>query len=78
MPITVGGKIKRLRDIEDELKIGADKISINNIVLNNSNFITDAAKEFGSQSIVVSIDAILIDGNYFVYMVFPRLRFMSN
>ena len=67
MPITVGGKIKKMIDIEERLKLGADKIAINSEAINNPNFIEKSAKEFGSQCIVVSIDAKLNDGNYFVY-----------
>lgn len=61
MPITVGGKIRTLNRIEELLAAGADKISINTAALTDKNFITKAAKEFGSQCIVVSIDAKIID-----------------
>ena len=67
MPITVGGKIHTLKDIENRLKIGADKISINSIAYQDPEFISQAAKEFGSQCIVVSIDAKKNNQNYFVY-----------
>ncbi len=67
MPITIGGKIGTLLDIEDRLKIGADKISLNSIAINNINFVNIAAKEFGSQCIVVSVDFKKIDDKYFVY-----------
>lgn len=66
MPITIGGKIRTLKDIEERLSRGADKISINTKPLENKEFIKDAAKEFGSQCIVVSIDVKLIDDKYFV------------
>jgi len=64
MPITVGGKIKTLKDIETRLSIGADKVSINSQVLLNKDFIAQAAKEFGSQCIVISIDVKIIGGKY--------------
>jgi len=67
MPITVGGKIKKLKDIEKRLELGADKISINNEAINNPSFIEESAKEFGAQCIVVSIDVKFINGNYYVY-----------
>jgi len=67
MPITVGGKIKTLQDIEDRLLNGADKVAINTIASNSPNFIYEAAKEFGSQSIVVSIDAKYNSNKYNVY-----------
>jgi len=56
MPMTIGGKIKNLNDIEDRLLLGADKVSINTEAYNNNKLIEDAAKEFGSQCIVVSMD----------------------
>jgi len=67
MPITIGGKINSIIDIEKRLNLGADKISINTKVIKDINFIEKAASEFGSQCIVVSIDAKLYDGNYVVY-----------
>jgi len=57
MPITVGGRIRTLADIESRLAAGADKIAINTIAVENPSFIEAAAKEFGAQCIVVSIDA---------------------
>lgn len=56
MPITVGGRIRTLQDIEKRLSIGADKVSINTIALEEPQFIEVAAKEFGSQCIVLSMD----------------------
>jgi cyclase len=67
MPVTIGGGIKSLKDIETVLKIGADKILINTEALENPEFIRAAANKFGSQSIVVSIDVHYIDGKYSVY-----------
>lgn len=58
MPITVGGKIRTLADIEKRLSLGADKVSINTQALAAPSFIKEAAKEFGAQCIVVSIDAL--------------------
>ncbi len=59
MPITVGGRIHSLKDIEIHLKNGADKIAINSIAVSNPSFISEAAHEFGSQCIVVSVDVKL-------------------
>ena len=56
MPITVGGRIRTLQDIEKRLSLGADKVAINTIAIENPLFVEAAAKEFGSQCIVVSID----------------------
>lgn len=57
MPITVGGRIRTLQDIEKRLSLGADKVAINTIAIEDPRFIETAAKEFGSQCIVISIDA---------------------
>lgn len=62
MPITVGGRIRSLNDIEKRLSLGADKVCINTKPLEDPGFVEAAAKEFGSQCIVVSMDFKEIDG----------------
>lgn len=62
MPITVGGRIRTLADIEKRLSLGADKVSLNTIALEEPPFIERAAREFGSQCIVISIDVKTRDG----------------
>jgi cyclase len=62
MPITIGGRIRTLNDIEKRLELGADKVCINTKALEEPRFIETAAKEFGSQCIVVSIDYKKVDG----------------
>jgi len=57
IPLTVGGGIRTLEDIYSLLKVGCDKISINSYAIKHSNFINEASKRFGSQCIVVAIDA---------------------
>jgi cyclase len=57
MPLTVGGGIKSVEDMHAMLKAGADKTSINSSALANPNLIREGAEKFGSQCIVVSIDA---------------------
>ena len=57
VPLTVGGGIKSLRDINKLLVSGADKVSINTAAVDNQNFIKESSKKFGSQCIVVAIDA---------------------
>ncbi|MBX1886762.1 HisA/HisF-related TIM barrel protein [Campylobacter peloridis] len=64
MPLSIGGGIKSLEDIKKILNIGADKISINSIALQNPNFIKEAANTFGSSCIVCSID-VKKEGNEF-------------
>ena len=66
MPITVGGRIRTLQDIEQRLLWGADKIAINTEPLHKPAFIEEAAREFGSQCTVISIDAKLTEGRYVV------------
>jgi len=62
MPLTVGGGIKTIADIGELLKVGADKISINTTAFEKPEFITEAAKKYGKQCIVVSIDYKLNNG----------------
>ena len=56
VPLTVGGGVKKMKDIEDLLKVGADKICINTASIENIKFIEEAVKRYGSQCIVISID----------------------
>ncbi|MCX7661094.1 MAG: imidazole glycerol phosphate synthase subunit HisF [Candidatus Omnitrophica bacterium] len=57
MPFTVGGGIRNIQDIRDLLNAGADKVSINTSAVKNPDLITKSARRFGSQCIVVAIDA---------------------
>ncbi len=57
MPLTVGGGIRNLDDIRNLLNAGADKVSINTAAVNDPEFVKRAAERFGSQCIVVAIDA---------------------
>ena len=57
VPITVGGGLRSISDIRSALRSGADKVSINTAAIKNPNIIEEAAKIFGSQSIVLSIQA---------------------
>jgi len=57
MPLTVGGGVKELEDVRKLLLAGADKISINTTAVYNPDFIRQASEKFGSQCIVVAIDA---------------------
>lgn len=68
MPLTFGGKIRTLEQIRTLLSLGADKVTINAKALEEPEFITAAAETFGSQAIVVSIDALRsVDGGTEVY-----------
>lgn len=57
MPLTVGGGVRTLDDIRNLLLAGADKVSINSAAVNNRQFVKQAAEKFGSQCVVVAIDA---------------------
>ncbi len=57
IPFTVGGGIRTLEDIRELLKTGCDKVSINTAAVKNPDFVKEAAERFGSQCIVVAIDA---------------------
>jgi len=67
MPITVGGKIRTLKQIEERLRLGADKISVNSQAIIQPEFVEQSAREFGSQCIVVSVDAKECEDSYVVY-----------
>jgi cyclase len=62
MPFTVGGGIRDIADIRDLLNAGADKVSINTAAVKCPDLIADASQKFGSQCIVVAIDAKLVQG----------------
>ena len=57
VPLTVGGGVRSINDISKLLNSGADKVSINTAAVNDSNVIFESSKKFGSQCIVVAIDA---------------------
>ncbi|GJQ24454.1 imidazole glycerol phosphate synthase subunit HisF [Candidatus Brocadia sapporoensis] len=63
MPLTVGGGIRGIDDIRRLLTAGADKVSINTAAVKEPEFITKASRRFGSQCIVIAIDAKKIQGN---------------
>src|SRR3546814_7553156 len=57
MPLTVGGGVRQVEDVRKLLLAGADKTSINTAAVNRPEFVREAAEKFGSQCIVVAIDA---------------------
>jgi cyclase len=63
MPLTVGGGIKNLDDIRDLLNAGCDKVSINTAAVKDPYFVSKAAERFGSQCIVIAIDAKRVHHN---------------
>lgn len=69
IPFTVGGGISSVADVEVLLQNGADKVSINSSAIKNPQLINDLASKFGSQCVVVAIDAKKIDGQWIVHLM---------
>ena len=67
IPLTVGGGIRSLEDIRRLLTAGADKISINTAAVKNPELVESAAKKFGSQCVVVALDARRTDRGYEIF-----------
>lgn len=63
IPFTVGGGIRTVEDMREMLASGADKVSLNTAAIHHPTIITEGAKAFGSQAIVVAIDARKVTGN---------------
>ncbi len=68
IPFTVGGGINTISDIEDLLNAGADKVTINSAAVRNPALISQAARLFGSQCIVVAIDSRFINNEWIVFV----------
>ncbi len=68
MPITIGGGIKSLNDIEELFKVGADRVCVNTQAFRDPVFIKNSIKNFGSQSIIVSVDYKLIKSKFYVFI----------
>ncbi|MEE3225247.1 MULTISPECIES: imidazole glycerol phosphate synthase subunit HisF [Leeuwenhoekiella] len=69
IPFTVGGGISSVEDVDVLLQNGADKVSINSSAVKNPQLINDLAAKFGSQCVVVAIDAKQINGKWTVHLV---------
>ena len=69
IPFTVGGGISSIEDVDVLLQNGADKVSINSAAVKNPDLINDLAAKFGSQCVVVAIDAKQINGAWKVHLV---------
>ena len=68
IPFTVGGGISSVKDVDALLKHGADKISINSSAVKTPDLINQLSNKFGSQCIVIAIDAKEIDGDWMVHL----------
>lgn len=67
IPLTVGGGIESLDDFDRVLKCGADKVSVNSGALRNPALIGEAARRYGDQCVVLSVDAKRVDGQFRVF-----------
>ena len=69
IPLTVGGGINTLADFDRVLKCGADKVSVNSGAIRNPDLVAEAAKKYGDQCVVLSVDVKRVDG---VFRVFAK------
>ena len=67
IPLTVGGGINGVEDFDRVLKCGADKVSVNSGAIKNPDLIYHAAKKYGNQCVVLSVDAKRVDGKFTVF-----------
>ena len=67
IPLTVGGGISTLEDFDRVLQCGADKVSVNSGAINNPGIIESAARLYGSQCVVLSVDAKRVNGEFHVF-----------
>ena len=67
IPLTVGGGINTIDDFDRVLKCGADKVSVNSGAIKNPDLISEAAGKYGSQCVVLSVDAKRVDGQFRVF-----------
>ena len=73
IPLTVGGGINTVDDFDRVLKCGADKVSVNSGAINNPELITQAAKKYGDQCVVLSMDIKRVDGEFHIFKNGGRL-----
>ncbi|MBP3314711.1 MAG: imidazole glycerol phosphate synthase subunit HisF [Clostridia bacterium] len=67
IPLTVGGGINTLDDFDRVLKCGADKVSVNSGAIKNPSLVLEAAKKYGDQCVVLSVDVKRVDGEFRVF-----------
>lgn len=67
IPLTVGGSINEVSDFERVLSSGADKVSVNSGAIKNPSLIEEAAKKYGNQCVVLSMDVKRVNGRYHVF-----------
>jgi cyclase len=74
IPFTVGGGIKELKDVEPLLSAGADKVTVNSAAVKDPELISRIASSYGSQFVVVAIDAKFESGEWYVYVNGGRIK----
>lgn len=74
IPFTVGGGIGEMKDVEPLLEAGADKVTINSAAVRDPELISRIARSYGSQFVVVAIDAKFEEGDWYVYVNGGRIR----
>ena len=74
IPFTVGGGINSIEDMKLLLQAGADKIAINSAAVKNPDLISESSSYFGSQCIVVAVDAKRVDGEFYVHINAGKLN----
>ena len=74
IPFTVGGGISSVEDVSILLNAGADKVSVNTSAFNNPKIISQLAKEYGSQCIVLAVDTKYEENDWFVYLNGGKVR----
>ena len=67
IPLTVGGGINTVEDFDRVLKCGADKVSVNSGAIRSPQLVADAAKKYGDQCVVLSVDVKRVDGKFMVF-----------
>lgn len=72
MPLTFGGGIRNLKDIDYRIKNGADKITLNTGAFEKPELISQAAKKYGSQCVIISVDYKIVDGQPIVFTNFGQ------
>ena len=74
IPFTVGGGIRERKDVDPLLSAGADKVTVNSAAVKDPELISSIARSYGSQFVVVAIDACFEEGDWFVYVNGGRIR----
>lgn len=67
IPLTVGGNINSIADFDRVLKSGADKVSVNTGAIKNPDLVAEAAKKYGDQCVVLSMDVKRVDGQFMIF-----------